>query len=166
MTKKTKANNDEVDEIKEQLAAEVALLTENLQRERADAINIRRRHDEQIAGLKGVIKANVIEELLPVIDNFERALKHVPEELTDNSYIRGVQGVVKQFESTLSAMGVVRIKTVGEVFDPHFHEAVGVEGGEGDREEVSEELQAGYRVGDRVIRHAMVKVIRTKSIPE
>lgn len=159
MTKKAKAD-DQFDEVKEQLATEVAQLTESLQRERADAINIRRRHDEQIAGLKGVIKANVIEELLPVIDNLERALKHAPQDLIDNDYIKGVQGVVKQFESTLSSMGVLRINTIGEPFDPQVHEAVGVEEGDGDQEVVSEELQAGYQIGDRVIRHAMVKVSR------
>lgn len=160
MPKKPKVNEEPIDEIKEQLAAEVVALTDSLQRERADAINIRRRHDEQIAGLKSTIKASVIEELLPVIDNFERALKHVPNELANNDYIKGVQGVVKQFESTLSAMNVQRIKTVGEVFNPHVHEAVGVDDGEGEQEVVSEELQSGYMVGDRVIRHAMVKVSR------
>ena len=159
MPKKTKINEEPIDEIKEQLEKEVADLTDSLQRERADAINIRRRHDEQLAGLKAMTKANVIEELLPVIDNFERALKHVPEELADNDYIKGVQSVVKQFESTLRAMDVHRIKTVGEVFDPNLHEAVGIDDGEGE-EIVSEELQSGYRVGERVIRHAMVKVSR------
>lgn len=158
MVKKVQ-KNDEVDEIKEQLAQEVAELTESLQRERADAINIRRRHDEQLAGLKNIVKANVIEELLPVIDNFERALKHVPKELSDNDYVKGVQGIVKQFETTLSNMGVKRIKTVGEPFNPHYHEAVGVEEGEGEQEIVNEELQSGYIVDDKVIRHAMVKVI-------
>jgi molecular chaperone GrpE len=160
MTKKAKIPDLENDDIAEQLAAEVAGLTESLQRERADAINSRRRHDEQIANLKTVIKANVIEDLLPVIDNFERALKHVPKELDGNEYIKGVQGVVKQFESTLQGMDVRRIKTVGEVFNPHLHEAVGIDEGEGEHEIVSEELQSGYQVGDRVIRHAMVKVVR------
>lgn len=144
----------------EQLRRQVAELTEALQRERADVMNIRRRHDEQMAGLKSIVKTQVVEELLPVIDNFERALKHVPKELETNDYIKGVQGVVKQFESTLAAMGVTRIKTVGEHFDPHLHEAVGVEEGGGDQEIISEELQAGYQLGDQVIRHAMVKVRR------
>src|SRR3990167_5751988 len=128
-------------------------LTEALQRERADADNIRRRHAEQIGSLKDMVKANVVHELLPVIDNFDRALKHVPKELANNDYVKGVQGVVKQFEKTLADMGVVRIKTVGEVFDPHLHEAIGVEGDEG-HEIVSEELQPGYKLGDEVIRHA------------
>ncbi len=148
------------DEIKEALAKEVADLTEALQRERADATNIRRRHDEQMAGLKNLVKAQVIEDLLPVIDNFERALKHVPKELADNDYVKGVQGVVKQFETTLSSIGVERIATVGQPFNPHLHEAVASEEGEGDNELVSEELQAGYQVNGTVIRHAMVKVKR------
>ncbi len=133
-------------------------LTEALKRERADAENIRRRHDEQINGLKKVIKANVVRELLPVIDNFERSLKHVPKELLESDYVKGVQGVVKQFESTLSQMGVDRIKTVGQLFDPRIHEAVSMEEGAGTIEVVSDELQAGYTLGDEVIRHAMVRV--------
>ncbi|MEK7059249.1 MAG: nucleotide exchange factor GrpE [Patescibacteria group bacterium] len=133
-------------------------LTEALQRERADATNIRRRHEEEIASLRTRLKANVVSDLLPVIDNFERALKHVPEDLEDNDYIKGVQAVVKQFENTLSTMGVQRIKTIGEPFDPNLHEAVSVEEGEGTREVISEELQAGYNLGDAVIRHAMVRV--------
>jgi molecular chaperone GrpE len=137
---------------------QIADLTEALQRERADSTNIRRRHEEQVASLKNVIKASVVRDLLPVIDNFERALKHVPKELEKNDYIKGVQGVVKQFEKTLGTVGVERIKTVGEPFDPTFHEAVTMEEGDGTQEIVSEELQAGYKLGDEVIRHAMVKV--------
>ena len=144
----------------EQLTRQVAELTEALQRERADATNIRRQHEEQVGNLRSAVKVGVIEELLPVIDNFERALKHVPKELEANDYVKGVQGVVKQFESTLAGMGVQRIKTVGEHFNPHVHEAVGVEDGDGDNEIVSEELQSGYQLCDQVIRHAMVKVKR------
>ena len=145
-------------QIAEQLAAENAQLTEALQRERADAVNLRRRHDEQIASLRSTVKASVVKDLLPVIDNFERALKHVPEELKGNDYIKGIEGIVKQFEKTLSDIGVERIKTVGEPFDPHYHEAVSMEEGEGGQEVVSEELQSGYKLGDEVIRHAMVRV--------
>jgi len=140
------------------LQQQIAELTEALQRERADATNIRRRHDEQIAGLKSMVKAGVVRDLLPVIDNFERALKHVPADLADNDYIKGVQGVVKQFEKTLADLGVERIATVGQPFDPRYHEAVSMEEGDGVEEVVSEELQAGYKIGDEVIRHAMVRV--------
>lgn len=143
-----------------ELQAQVDALTQALQQERADAINLRRRHEEQIASLRTTVKSSVVAELLPIVDNFERALKHVPKELENNDYIKGVQGVVRQFEKTLSDLGVERIKTVGEPFDPHLHEAVSLEG-EGSNEVVSEELQAGYKIGDDVIRHAMVRVKAT-----
>jgi molecular chaperone GrpE len=144
-------------DIKE-LEQQIGEMTEALQRERADAVNLRRRHDEQMTSLRTTIKAHVILDLLPVIDNFERALKHVPKELQDNDYVKGVQGVVKQFEKTLADIGVERIKTVGETFDPYVHEAVSMEEGDGGEEIVSDELQAGYKIGDHVIRHAMVRV--------
>ncbi|MES2971209.1 MAG: nucleotide exchange factor GrpE [Patescibacteria group bacterium] len=180
------------------LEQQVGELTEALQRERADSDNIRRRHEEQITGLKTMVKANVVREFLSVIDNFERALKHAPdtsvligpegvgpspneqlpgehepdtmrENIIDEpahkqgfkaiaDYIKGVQALVKQFEDTLKQMGVERIKTVGQVFDPRLHEAVSMEEGAGTIEVISEELQAGYSLADDVIRHAMVKV--------
>src|SRR3989344_3597085 len=148
------------------LQQQVDELTKALQHERADAENMRRRHEQQIGELRDMVKANVVSELLPAIDNLERALKHVPKDLEGNDYVKGVQGVVKQFEKTLSDIGVERIKTVGEVFDPHLHEAVGIEEDEVDssseasakEEVVCEELQPGYKLGDQVIRHATVKV--------
>ncbi len=140
------------------LEQQIADLTEALQRERADASNIRRRHEEQIAGLRTSVKVSVVKELLPVIDNFERSLKHIPENLKDDDYIKGVQGVVKQFEKVLADMGVERVATVGAEFNPHYHEAVSMEEGDGEKEIVSEELQSGYKIGDEVIRHAMVRV--------
>lgn len=142
----------------EDLLAQINELTEALQRERADSENIRRRHDAQIGSLKDLVKANVVRDLLPVIDNFERSLKHVPKELESSDFVKGVQSVVKQFEKTLSDIGVKRIKTVGEVFDPRYHEAVSMEDGTGTVEIISEELQSGYQLGDEIIRHAMVRV--------
>lgn len=154
MSKSKKEKTEEVLVLEQQIAD----LTDALKRERADVTNVRRQHEEQIAGLKTHVKARVIADLLPIVDNFERALKHVPEGLQDNDYIKGVQGVVKQFEKTLEQMGVERIKTIGEIFNPELHEAISMEDGEGTLEVVCEELQAGYKVADDVIRHAMVKV--------
>jgi len=142
-------------------SVQIQELTESLKRERADAINIRRRHEQEIAELRSRVKANVISELLPALDNLERALKHVPADLLDNDYVKGVRSVVKQFESTLAGMGIQRIKTVGEQFDPNLHEAVSMEEGEGNKEIISEELQSGFKIGDSVIRHAMVRVKQT-----
>lgn len=133
-------------------------LTEALQRERADATNLRRRYEEQIASLQTLAKASVVRNLLPVIDNFERALKHIPADLADNDYVKGIGSIVKQFEKTLEQLGVKKIKTVGEPFNPHLHEAVSMEDGDGEQETVCEELQSGYQMGDEVLRHAMVRV--------
>jgi molecular chaperone GrpE len=151
---KAKPTNPQFKALEEQILE----LTEALQRERADSENIRRRHEEQVSSLRDVVKANVVRDLLPALDTFERALKHIPTELAQHEYIKGMQAVVKQFEKTLESIGVKRIKTVGEVFDPRYHEAVSMEEGEGTQEIVNEELQSGYTLGDEVIRHAMVKV--------
>ncbi len=145
-------------QISEQLAKDLAEAQDALLRERADSANVRRRAEEDRAKLASFYKANVIKELLPVIDNFERALKVMPANLKDDEYVKGVQTIIKQFEQILDKIGVTRIKTVGEVFDPKLHEAVTMEEGDGVNEVVSEELQSGYMVGDEVIRHAMVRV--------
>jgi molecular chaperone GrpE len=142
----------------EELEKKVAELTEALQRERADSTNLRRRTEEEKSKLGDFYKASVVRSLLPALDNLERALKHAPKDLKNHDYVNGVQGVVKQFEKTLSDLGVEKIKSEGEKFDPKFHEAVGMEDGDGDEEVVAEELQAGYILGDEVVRHAFVKV--------
>jgi molecular chaperone GrpE len=141
-----------------ELQQKIAELTLALQRERADAENLRRRTQEEKSKLGEFYKAMVIQELLPALDNLERAFKHTPKDLEDHDYIKGLQSVVKQFEQSFAQLGVKRIKTVGEVFDPGLHEAVHMEEGDGTVEVVCEELQPGYLLGDEVIRHAVVKV--------
>jgi molecular chaperone GrpE len=141
-----------------ELEKKVAELTEALQRERADALNLKRRTDEERVKLAGFYKAMTVQELLPALDNLERAMKHTPKDLANHDYVKGVKSVLKQFEQCFAQLGVKRIKTVGEVFDPRLHEAVHMEEGEGSVEVVCEELQPGYMLGDEVIRHAMVKV--------
>jgi molecular chaperone GrpE len=141
-----------------ELQQKIGELTEALQRERADAENLRRRTTEEKSRLGEFYKAMVIQELLPALDNLERAFKHTPKELKDHDYIKGLHSVVKQFEQSFAQLGVKRIKTVGVVFDPRLHEAVQMEEGDGTVEVVCEELQPGYLLGDEVIRHAMVKV--------
>ncbi len=140
------------------LQQQIGELTEALQRERADSVNLRRRVEEERAQMGGLFKGVVVRELLPAIDNLERALMHIPKDLKDHDYVKGVQGVVKQFEQALKQLGVERIKTIGEHFDPHLHEAVHMEDGDGHHEIISEELQAGYKVDGEVLRPAMVKV--------
>jgi molecular chaperone GrpE len=157
-------------EIAEQLAQENAALNEALLRERADAANVRRRAEEERVKMAGFYKASVIRELLPVVDNFERSLKAAPlpesqesrvksqEEQQLVDYVKGIQSIVKQFEQTLEKLGLKRIKTVGEHFDPNLHEAVSAEEGDSDQEVVTEELQSGWLLESEVLRHAMVRV--------
>jgi molecular chaperone GrpE len=152
--KKQEPKNKKVEELEQK----VEELTNALQRERADSINLRRRVEEDRSKLADVYKSSVIRDLLPAIDNLERALKHAPKDLKDHDYVKGVQGVVKQFDKALEELGVKKIKSVGEEFNPKYHEAVGVEDGDGDVEVVCEELQSGYQLGDEIIRHAFVKV--------
>ena len=141
------------------LQQQVAELTDALQRERADAINLRRRTEEDRTRQASYAKANVIIKLLPVIDSLQRADQHVPAELAQTDYVNGIKAVIRQFEKFLSDLGIERIKTVGEIFDPRFHEAIALEEGNGSQEIVSDEIQSGYKIGDEVIRHAIVKVI-------
>ena len=140
------------------LQQQVTELTQALQRERADSLNLRRRAEQERAGMGDYYKAAIIHELLPAVDNLERALIHVPKDLKDHDYVKGVQGLIKQFENCFKQLGVERIKTFGEHFDPHLHEAVHMDDNGGEHEVIVEELQPGYKIGDEVIRHAMVKV--------
>ena len=141
-----------------ELEQKVADLTEALQRERADAMNVRRRTEEDKAKLGDFYKVMILRDLLPALDNLDRALQHIPKDLAGHDYIKGVQGVAKQFQDCFAQLGIERIKTVGEPFDPKLHEAISVEGEGNGVEIVCEELQPGYRIGDDIIRHALVKV--------
>lgn len=138
---------------------ELLKLTEDLQRAQADLVNYRNRVEREKAELLDFAKGQVISELLPLLDNLERALAHLPKELTQNDWAKGVVSVSKQVQEALKKMGVERIGTVGKAFDPHLHEAVSAEG-DGEVETVTEELQAGYKLGQEVLRPAIVKVRR------
>lgn len=154
------------EEVANSLALELAEANEALLRERADAANVRRRAEEDRIKLGSFYKAYVVKELLPFLDNLDRALKHIPVSESDKStsaklfsdWAKGIESINKQLVGALEKIGVQRIKTVGEQFDPKLHEAVTMDEGEGTEEIVSEELQSGYKIGDEVIRHAMVRV--------
>lgn len=153
-------------EMEEMLAKEVAELNDQLVRERADAMNVRRRAEEDRAKLGSFYKSHVVKEILPFLDNLDRALKHMPvsqeQDNTDTKqfteWAKGIESINKQLVAALEKIGVERIKTVGERFNPTLHEAVTMEEGDGAEEIVSEELQSGYKLQDEVIRHAMVRV--------
>lgn len=139
-------------------------LTADLQRVQADFVNYRTRMEEEKQRTIQATKAATIVRLLPVVDNIERAITHVPPELADNQWVKGVTGLGKTLDKALAEMGVTRILAKGQVFDPNLHEAISAEG-EGDHQVVSEELRAGYQLNGHVIRHSLVKVM-SEDAPE
>lgn len=130
-------------------------LKADLQRTQADFVNFRRRSEEAKGQILDLARQDVALEVLPLIDNIGRALGHLPDELQGNPWAQGVEQIAHQADEVLGQMGIERIKAIGETFDPHLHEAVAQDD---DGDMVIEELQAGYKMGDRVIRHAMVRV--------
>lgn len=143
----------------EYLLAKMDELTLDLQRTRADFENYRKRADVEKEQARAIGKTQAILKLLPVIDNIERAIAYMPEDLKDNSWAQSVAGLVKNLEQSLEALDLHRIEaSPGTDFDPEFHEAVQMEDGEGDKEVVAEELQSGYMLGNSVVRHSIVKV--------
>lgn len=146
----------------EELEQQVNELTEDLQRVRADFENYRKRVEQEKELARASGKVGAIMKLLPVIDNIERAISHTPDDLKENKWAQGVVGLVKNLEKSLESLNLTRIEaSVGTKFDPELHEAIQFdEEAEGDHEVIAEELQPGYRLGDDVIRHSMVKVTR------
>lgn len=146
------------DELEQQLAE----LTLDLQRTRADFENYRKRTEQEKVTARESGQAGAIVKLLPVIDNIERAIGHMPDDLVDNPWAQGVTNVVKNLEKSLESLNVQRIDAkAGTIFNPELHEAIQFdEDAEGEHEVIAEELQAGYLLNGTPIRHAMVKVTR------
>ena len=132
-------------------------LTADVQRIQAEFINFKQRTQEEKQQLSQFSKSQVVKDLLPVIDDLDRALRHAPEELKDNKWAQGVHKVYARLQSQLEKLGVHKIEAMSQPFDPELHEAVQAEG-EGDIQTVSEALQNGYMLDTLVIRHATVKV--------
>lgn len=144
------------------LQQQVDDLTLDLQRTRADFENYRKRVDVEKTNARESGQASAVLKLLPVIDNIERAIMYIPEDLKDNSWAQSVAGLVKQLEKSLDGLNLKRIEAApGTEFNPELHEAIQFdEDTDGDKEVIADELQAGYTLNGHVIRHAMVKVTR------
>jgi len=124
----------------------------------ADFDNFRKRKTQEASERSRYASEDAVRALLPVLDNLRRAVEHMPEGL-DEGVVGGLALTVRQFEEALERLGVQPIGSVGEPFDPAVHEAVmGEESDQVDADTVVAELQRGYRLHDRVIRPAMVKV--------
>ena len=140
----------------EALEKEQAVLNDRYLRLCAEYDNFRKRSQKEKDALYGDIRANTVSSFLPVYDNLERALKQGTE---DEAYRKGVEMIMTQFNTTLEKMGVTPIECLGEKFDPALHNAVmHVDDEEKGENEIVEVFQKGFKLGDKVIRFAMVKV--------
>lgn len=135
-------------------------LTDRLVRSIAEFDNFRKRTEKEKTQMFEIGARDILEKILPVIDNFERGLGTVTEEEKDNAFVQGIEKIYKQLITSLTDAGLKPIEAVGKEFDPNFHNAVmHAEDPEMGENIVAEEFQKGYMYKDTVIRHSMVKVV-------
>lgn len=136
--------------------AEYDELDDRFKRVYAEFENYKKRSSKERTSLYGSVLGDVVEAMLPVLDNLENAVK---VETQDENYKQGVELVLKQFKDVLSSKGVQEIPALGETFDPAVHEAISsVQDDTKGSQEIVQEYRKGYKIGTRVIRHSMVVV--------
>lgn len=134
-------------------------LTDMVKRQMAEFDNFRKRTEKEKASMYQIGAREIVEKILPVVDNFERGLAMIPEEEKENPVATGMAQIYKQLMTAFDEMGVKAIEAVGQEFNPDFHNAVmHVEDEEVEENIIVEEFQKGYMYKDYVIRHSMVKV--------
>ena len=139
--------------------AELVQLKDKYLRTLAEYENFRKRSEKEKAQMFELGAKSIIEQLLPVVDNFERALEHIPEEERENSFVKGVEGIYKQIQKMFSDCDIQAIEAVGQKFNPALHNAVMTEeAGDAEEDTVTADLQKGYTYRGNVVRHSMVKV--------
>ena len=139
--------------------AQIEELQDRLKRQMAEFDNFRTRTEKEKAAMYEIGAKDIIEKILPVLDNFERGLAAVPEDEKGSSFAEGIEKIYKQFVKTLEDAGVESIEAVGKQFDPNLHNAVmHVEDEKYGENEIAMELQKGYKYRGSVVRHSMVQV--------
>jgi molecular chaperone GrpE len=133
----------------------------NWKRAQADYLNLKRRIEEEKRQVVVLANRNLVLQILPVLDNFQRAFEHIPSEYKNSDWIAGIKHLEKQLVGIVEHEGLERILTKGQEFDPRLHEAVLSEKREGAKKGIIlEELEAGYKLKDKVIKAAQVKVAK------
>ena len=139
--------------------AQIEELQDRLKRQMAEFDNFRKRTEKEKAAMYEIGAKDIIEKILPVLDNFERGLAAVPEDEKGSSFAEGIEKIYKQFVKTLEDAGVESIEAVGKQFDPNLHNAVmHVEDEKYGENEIAMDLQKGYKYRGSVVRHSMVQV--------
>ena len=158
--KEAETDTDETTETSEDKKDEqIEDLNDRLKRQMAEFDNFRKRTEKEKSQMYEVGAKDIIEKILPVVDNFERGLDAVKEEDKEDPFVQGMEKVYKHLLTTLEGIEVKPIEAVGQPFDPNFHNAVmHVEDENFGENIVAEEFQKGYTYRDSVVRHSMVKV--------
>ena len=134
-------------------------LIDRVTRQMAEFDNFRKRSEKEKSQMYEIGAKDIIEKILPIVDNFERGLGSVPEEEKNAPFVEGMEKIYKQLMTTLESVGVKPIEAVGQEFNPDFHNAVmHVEDEELGENIIAEEFQKGYMYRESVVRHSMVKV--------
>lgn len=134
-------------------------LQDRLKRQMAEFDNFRKRTEKEKSAMYEIGAKDIIEKILPVVDNFERGLAAMPEDAKGTPFAEGVEKIYKQFVKTLEDAGVETIEALGQQFDPNLHNAVmHIDDEQYGENEVSQELLKGYKYRGSVVRHSMVQV--------
>lgn len=146
----------------DELEQQITELTQDLQRTRADFENYRKRVEQEKTAARSAGQSAAIIKLLPIIDTIERAVSHMPASLKDDKWAQGVAALAKNLDKLLETFNLTRIDASrGVEFNPELHEAIQVdEDATGEKEVIAEELQRGYLLDGKPVRHSMVKVTR------
>lgn len=131
------------------------------QRARADFLNYKKEEIERIGEFLKYANEELILKILPILDNFDKAIKETPDDLKNNEYFKGLWQIKIQFEDFLKNQGVEALETIGQKFDPNFHEIFEeVEAKDKESGTIVEEVQKGYKINGRLLRPAKVKVMK------
>ncbi|MDX2163166.1 MAG: nucleotide exchange factor GrpE [bacterium] len=141
------------------LQAQIVQFREGWQRERAEFANYKRRIERETKETYQNASSDVLKSVLPILDDFDRALANVPDDLKANPWLQGVSAIQRKFIKLLDEFGVTPIDPTGQIFDPNLHQAIGQDTVEGlPSGQVTKVELRGYVVGDRVLRPALVRV--------
>lgn len=150
LLEKVQTLTDERDQMKDQVL-----------RAMADFQNFKRRNQQEMSQLRQFANEKFARDLLPVLDNFERTIAHLNAGASVENILEGIGAVERQLRQALETHSVVRIKSIGEPFDPEIHEALGFEDSEEHPDNtVASEIEPGYKMGEKVIRAARVRIVK------
>jgi molecular chaperone GrpE len=154
---KQKSNQTQTEDLAQQLGEAII----DLQRTRADFENYRKNSEAAAQRKADVVKNTTLMRIVPMVDDIERATSHLPAELSNNEWAKGVVALRDKLLKDLGELGVERINAQpGTAFNPNYHEAVSMADGDGQQEIIAEELRSGWAINGEVVQPAMVKVVK------